>query len=133
LEKFPLKTSNFSIFFSLGQKKSLRVRSESTQVEGGSASYLLRVKSKLGLGPISNLDEYWTPNLRSHFKLKLCQKMPFWRTEILYSNCFEAQSLIFSTKISKNHMAWVKKISRRGSDKDVKMAICYMIHCLLTI
>jgi len=46
--KFPLKTSNFSIFFSLGQKKSLRVGSESIRVKGGSASYLLRVKSKLG-------------------------------------------------------------------------------------
>jgi len=48
--KFPLKTSNFSIFCPLGQKKLLRVRSESTRVKAGSASYLLRVKSRLGLG-----------------------------------------------------------------------------------
>jgi len=32
--KFPLKTSNFSIFFTLGQKKSLRVGSKSTRFEG---------------------------------------------------------------------------------------------------
>jgi len=42
--------SNFSIFFPPGQKKLLRVRSESTRVEAGSASYLLQVKSKLGSG-----------------------------------------------------------------------------------
>jgi len=48
--KCPLK---MSIFFPSGQKKSLRVGSKSTQVKGGSASYLLRVKSKLrsGQGP----------------------------------------------------------------------------------
>jgi len=40
--------SNFSIFCPSGQKNSLRVRSESTWVRGGLASYLLRVKSKLG-------------------------------------------------------------------------------------
>jgi len=48
--KFPLKKSNFSIFYPSGQKKSLRVRSKSIQVKGGLASYLLRVKSKLGSG-----------------------------------------------------------------------------------
>jgi len=50
--KFPLKMSNFSIFFPSGQKKLLRVGSESTQVKAGSASYLLRVKSKLGSGRV---------------------------------------------------------------------------------
>jgi len=40
--KFPLKMSNFS--------KLLQVGSESTRVKAGSASYLLRVKSKLGSG-----------------------------------------------------------------------------------
>jgi len=39
--------SNFSIFFPLGQKKSRQV---STRVEGGPASYLLQIKSKLRLG-----------------------------------------------------------------------------------
>jgi len=58
--KFPLKTANFSIFFPSGQKKLLRVGSESTRVKAGSASYLLWVKSKLGSGrvgsgPISSL------------------------------------------------------------------------------
>jgi len=48
--KFPLKMSNFSIFFPSGQKKLLRVGSESTRGKAGSASYLLRVKSKLGSG-----------------------------------------------------------------------------------
>jgi len=46
--KFQLKTSNFSIFFPSGQKKSLRVGKYPGQ--SGSASYLLRVKSKLGSG-----------------------------------------------------------------------------------
>jgi len=36
--------------FPFGSKKSLWVVSKSTRVKGGSASYLLRVKSKLGLG-----------------------------------------------------------------------------------
>jgi len=49
-KKFPLKTSNFSTFFSSGQKKSLRVRSKSIRVKDRSASHLLRVKSKLRLG-----------------------------------------------------------------------------------
>jgi len=49
-EKFALKTSNFSIFCPLGQKKSFRAGSESTRDGGGSASYLLRVKHKLGSG-----------------------------------------------------------------------------------
>jgi len=42
--------SNFSIFSIESKKKSLRVRSESTRVDGELASYLLRVKSKLGSG-----------------------------------------------------------------------------------
>jgi len=50
--KFRLKMSNFSIFLPSGQKKSLRVGSESTRVKAGSASYLLRVKSKLGSGRV---------------------------------------------------------------------------------
>jgi len=54
LGKFPLKMSIFSL---RGQKKSLWVGSKSILVKGGSSSYLLRVKSKLGLGqgPISKL------------------------------------------------------------------------------
>jgi len=59
--KFPLKKFKFSIFCPSGQKKSFRVGSESTQVRGGSASYLLRVKSKLGSGPISKLGACWPP------------------------------------------------------------------------
>jgi len=50
--KFPLKTSNFLIFFCLDQKKSLWVRSESTWVKGGSVSYLLRVISKFRSGQV---------------------------------------------------------------------------------
>jgi len=42
--KFPLKMSNFSIFFPSGQQEISLGR-----VKGGSASYLLQVKSKLGL------------------------------------------------------------------------------------
>jgi len=42
--------SNFSIFIASGQKKMFRVGSESTRVEAGSASYLLRIQSKLGWG-----------------------------------------------------------------------------------
>jgi len=52
--KFPLKMSNFSIFFPSGQKKLLWVGSESTRVKAGSASYLLRVKSKLGSGQVGS-------------------------------------------------------------------------------
>jgi len=55
--KFSLKMSNFSIFFPLDQKKLLRVGPESTQVKAGLASYLLRVKSKLGSGQGPSLIE----------------------------------------------------------------------------
>jgi len=55
--KFPLKMSNFSIFSPSDQKKSLRVGSESTRVKGGSSSYLLRVKSKLGSGQGPSLEK----------------------------------------------------------------------------
>jgi len=44
------KNVKFFNFFPLSQKKLLRVGSESTRVEAGSASYLLRIKSKLGSG-----------------------------------------------------------------------------------
>jgi len=47
---FPQKASNFSIFFPSDQKKSPRVGSKCTWVKGGSASYLLWAKSKLGSG-----------------------------------------------------------------------------------
>jgi len=47
-KKFPLKTSNFSIISPSVQKKYLQVGSKSTRVKGRSASYLLRVKSKIG-------------------------------------------------------------------------------------
>jgi len=48
--KISLKMSNFSIFSFWIQKKYLRVGSKSTWVKGVSASYLLRIKSKLGPG-----------------------------------------------------------------------------------
>jgi len=44
------KNVKFFNFFPSGQKKLLRVGSESTWARAGSASYLLRVKSKFGLG-----------------------------------------------------------------------------------
>jgi len=50
ISKISPKNIKFFNFFPLDQKKSLRVRSESTRVEAWSASYLLRVKSKLGSG-----------------------------------------------------------------------------------
>jgi len=49
-QKISLKTSKFSIF-SLRIKKN-RFGSESTRVKAGSASYLLRFKSKLGSGQV---------------------------------------------------------------------------------
>jgi len=52
----------------LDQKKSLRVGSESTWVEGRSASYLLQVKSKLGLGQGPSLAQR-LPELFLRFKL----------------------------------------------------------------
>jgi len=58
LENFPQTMSNFLFFFLSGQKKSLRVGSERTLVKGRSASYLLRVKSKLGSGQGPSLVKY---------------------------------------------------------------------------
>jgi len=56
-------------FFSLQVKKNLFVL-ESTRIEGGSASYLLRVKSKLGSGPISSM----CPSFLIRFS-KLCRQL----------------------------------------------------------
>jgi len=53
--KFPLKMSQFTIF-------SLQVRSKSTWVKGGSASYLLRVKWKLGSGWVRAHHYFWGLN-----------------------------------------------------------------------
>jgi len=55
--------SNFSIFFPSDQKNCFG--SESTRVEARSASYLLRVKSKLGLGQGPSLAGANLPNLTS--------------------------------------------------------------------
>jgi len=46
------------LFFLLGSKKSVRVGSKSTRVKGRSASFLLRVKSKLGSGQGSSLQYF---------------------------------------------------------------------------
>jgi len=74
-EKFSLKIPIFWIFFSSGQKKSLLVRPKSTRVEGGSGSYLLRVKSMRGSGqcPSSNnpRDSSWI-----HFTSNYCDVFP---------------------------------------------------------
>jgi len=48
--KISPKNVKFFNFFPSGQKKLLQVGSESTRVKAGSASYLQRVKSKLGSG-----------------------------------------------------------------------------------
>jgi len=75
--KFPLKESNFSIFFSSGQKNYLRVGSESTRVKGKSASYLLRVKSKLGLGWVrahcNSFSNYKTDKMKEPYSKYLLQ------------------------------------------------------------
>jgi len=52
--KISPKNVKFFNFSPSDQKKSLRVGSKSTWVKGGSASYLLWVKSKLGLGRVSS-------------------------------------------------------------------------------
>jgi len=54
IRKISPKNVKFSIFFPSGQKKSLRVGSESTRVKAGLASYLLRNKSKLGSGRVGS-------------------------------------------------------------------------------
>jgi len=60
------------IIFPSGLKKLLWVRSKSTRVKGRSASYLLRVKSNLGSGPISSLETYlW---------FKVTQRLKLWLT-----------------------------------------------------
>jgi len=61
--KISPKNVKFFNFFPFRSKKLLRVGSESTQVEAGSASYLLRVKSKLGSGQ--------GPSLKCTKKVKL--------------------------------------------------------------
>jgi len=55
--KFSPKNPKFSIFCPSGQEKCYWVGSKSTGVKGGSASYLLQVKSMLGSGPISSQDK----------------------------------------------------------------------------
>jgi len=59
LGKFPLKIPNFSIFFLLGQKKCLGVRSISTQVKDGRP--LIYCKSKVCSGRVGSVP-ISTPN-----------------------------------------------------------------------
>jgi len=68
-QKFPLKMSNFSIFFPSGQKKLLRVRSESTRVEARSESTRVSLlftagqkEARVGSGPISTAG-LWRGNM----------------------------------------------------------------------
>jgi len=78
-EKFPLKISNFSIFFPLGPKKSHRVGSKNTWIKDGSASYLLQVKNMLGLGQGLSLNlSLGTPTLPQplHSSLIFCKRAP---------------------------------------------------------
>jgi len=49
--KFPPKIQKFSIL-NLGVKKSHQVRSKNTWVKPGSATFLLRVRSMIGLGRV---------------------------------------------------------------------------------
>jgi len=59
--KISPKNVKFFNFLLFGSKKLLRVGSESTRVEAGSASYLMRVKSKVGSGQGPSLfsDTWW--------------------------------------------------------------------------
>jgi len=59
--KISSKNVKFFNFFPFGLKKFLRVGSKSTGVKGGTASYLLRVKSKLGSGWVGSgpISSYW--------------------------------------------------------------------------
>jgi len=50
LGKSPLKIPNFPIFFPSDKKQLHRIWPKSTRVKNGLASYLLQVKSMLGLG-----------------------------------------------------------------------------------
>jgi len=72
--KMSPKNVKFSIFFPSGQKISLRIGSESTRVEGGSASYLLQVKSKLGSGQGPSLVPTLDPQIPT---LVICHGDPF--------------------------------------------------------
>jgi len=67
-----IKMSNFQ-FFSLWVKKISSVRSKSTRVKGGLASYLLRVKSKLGSDQGPSL-------LQSDFE----RDIPIWVIQTVY-------------------------------------------------
>jgi len=85
--KFPLKMSNFSIFFPLEKKKSLRVGSKSIRVKGWSASYLLRVKSKLASGQGPSLESYLTLQVPKSFGVPWHQRKSSHLSTNLYLFC----------------------------------------------
>jgi len=64
----------FFNFFPSGQKKSFGVGSKSTRVKGRSASYLLRLKSMLEFGQISNIFYSWYKITKFHL-YEFCE---FW-------------------------------------------------------
>jgi len=82
ISKISPKTVKFSNFFPLDKKKLLRVGSESTRVEAGSASYLLQVKSKLGSGQGPSL-ELWLTIITAIFLQELAQLREILAFEIL--------------------------------------------------
>jgi len=65
LQNFPYKCQIFQFF-------SFRVESESIRVKGGSASYLLRVKSKLGSGQALTLGFCDTVNRKPQNRMENC-------------------------------------------------------------
>jgi len=82
--KFSLKTSNFQFFSLRVKKKLLWVGSESTRVKAGSASYLLRVKSKLGSGqgPSLVLRTTYLQTRGPKFETFLWIFLPEWQTNL---------------------------------------------------
>jgi len=108
--------SNISIF-SLWVKKNL-FGSESTQVEAGSASYLLRVKSKLGLGQGPSLVE-------GAGVLGLCQRI----VEDVIEMYFDPTWAYFWPAVNKrlthlwpeNFLTWLEEIFLIGREKNWKI------------
>jgi len=87
LENFP-KNIKFFNFFPFGLKKIPSVQSKNTRVKGGLASYLLRVKSKLGSGQSPSLGLISGPLNFFKIDFKVClvklHSLKGWHLVVLY-------------------------------------------------
>jgi len=124
-----------TLFFSLRVKKNL-VGSESTRVEGRSASYLLRVKSKLGSGQCPSLTttqlqttnslnyKLWTHCWWTCTVCELVRLANFIRQTCGWQTCIGRKIMVLSATPPTHLKKWKQLLSCWLLDLQLIIAVC---------